>query len=161
MDNVIGTSRVDEVVEAISNGFIQCSGLQLSSYELSIIKEELLFTRSPSPNTYATALEDLEKLNRLESEYNYFIYKLDEIYRGLYNKFHLKYDISLANISRSGVVNNQAAAVAIVMSKSTDNLQELENMMNRAQNLLNYFKNELSTLKSRSKYIDAKRSNTL
>ena len=151
--------RVEEIIGTVELEIRALIGVTISDHEKSFIREGLNMTRKRTPNNYASVLVDMEDITRLESEYNYLIYSLIQ-YLEKYNvEFRSQYNAIVASLTRAGRPN-QAAVEAEALARDNNKLLLLKNRNDRLEQLISYLKTEIAIIRSKTKTLDAKRSNT-
>ena len=159
VSNNVANPQIEAVVDTVNKAVLSLTGVQLSDYELSFIREGIKFSRTSVFNNYAAVVDAMELLTKLESEFNYLIYTLQTYYDKINYEFRSKYDVTFAGLSRGGSPN-QAATESTALSRNNNELLNLKKTLTDLEQLLIFLKQEVLIMRSKLKTLDAKRSNT-
>ena len=159
MTNMVTNPQIEAVVNTVKNGVLSATGVVLSDYELSFIRDGVTFARTTVINNYAIVVESMDLLSKLESEFNYLIFTLQSIYDKMNYEYRSKYEPLFASVSRGGSPN-QAATEAMVLSRNNNELLSLKKNLTELEQLIAFLKQEVIIMRSKLKTLDAKRSNT-
>lgn len=159
MTNSLRNPQIETAVVSIYEAIKKTTKTELTDYEVSFIREGLEFSRSTVINNYAVVVEALEKLTKLESEFNYLIFTLQSYYDTIYYEFRCEYEPLFASFSRGGSPN-QSATEASTLSKDGNKLLHKKRAVTELEQLIVYLKQEVLIMRSKTKSLDAKRSNT-